>query len=59
MEEYIPMEIPSSKIGKLKGKKLVFSLPVAAEKVKSRRPFTRSTTKQHVPTKNGIVDTSS
>jgi len=39
------VEIPSSKIVKLKGKKLVFSPPFVVEKVKPRRPFTRSATK--------------
>jgi hypothetical protein len=58
VEEPTPMEIPSSKARSLKGKKLVFSPSVAAETVKSRRPFTRSTTKQHVPMEDGTTETS-
>jgi chromosome segregation ATPase len=53
------MEIPSSKTRKVERKKTCFSPPVVAEKVKSRRPFTRSTTKQHVPIKDGTTETSS
>jgi hypothetical protein len=52
------MEISSSKARKLKGKKLVFSPPVVAETVKSRRPFTRSVAKQHAPIKDGTTETS-
>jgi hypothetical protein len=52
------MEIPSSKERKLKGKKLVFSPPVAVETIKSRRPFTRSTTKQHVPMEDDTTEAS-
>jgi hypothetical protein len=48
-----PMETSSSKARSLKGKKLVFSPPVVAEVVKPRRPFTRSTTKQHVSVEEG------
>jgi hypothetical protein len=51
--EPTPMEISSSKIRSLKGKKLVFSPPVVAETIKPRRPFTRSTTKQHIPVEEG------
>jgi hypothetical protein len=46
--EPAPMETSSSKVRSLKGKKLVFSSPVVVEVVKPRRPFTRSTTKQHI-----------
>jgi hypothetical protein len=52
------IEIPSSKARKLKGKKLVFSPPVAVETVKSRRPFTRSTAKQHVPMEDDTAEAS-
>jgi hypothetical protein len=48
MVECSPMETSSSKARSLKGKKLVFSPHVVVEVVKPRRPFTRSTTKQHV-----------
>jgi hypothetical protein len=47
--EPTPMDISSSKVRNLKGKKLIFSPPVAAEIVKPRRPFTISATKQHIP----------
>ena len=53
--EPTPMEIPSSKTRKLKGKKLVFSPPVDAATIKYRIPFTRSTTKQHVPMEDGTT----
>ena len=59
MVEPTPMEIPSIKARKLKGKKLVFSPLVVAETVKFRRHFTRSRTKQHVPIKDGTTETSS
>jgi hypothetical protein len=42
------VEPSSNKARKLKGKKLVFSPPVA-ESTKPRRPFTRETTRQHAP----------
>jgi hypothetical protein len=48
MDEPTPMEISSSKSRNLKGKYIVFSPPVAAKTIKFRRPFTISTTKQHV-----------
>ena len=48
-----PMETSSSKERSLKGKKLVFSPPVAAEVVKPRRPLTISTTKKHVSVEQG------
>jgi hypothetical protein len=53
--EPILVEIPSIKTEKLKGKKLVFNPLVAAEKVKSRRLFTRSVAKQHAPIKDGTT----
>jgi hypothetical protein len=42
----------------LKGKKIVFSPPIVADKVKPRRPFTRATTKQHVLVKDDTIETS-
>jgi hypothetical protein len=48
-----PMETSSSKARSLKGKKLVFSPPVAAKVLKPRRSFTRSRTKQHVSMEEG------
>jgi hypothetical protein len=57
--EPTPMEISSSKARSLKGKKLIFSPPVVAETTKPRRPFTRSTNKQHVPMEDGAVEASS
>ena len=59
MVEPTPMEIPSSKLKSLKGKNISFSPPVVVEKVKPRRPFTRSASKQHVPMKDGTTETSS
>jgi hypothetical protein len=53
MAECSPMETSSSKERNLKGKKLVFSPPVAAESVMPKRPFTRSTTRQHVSVEEG------
>jgi hypothetical protein len=53
MEECSPMETSSRKERNLKGKKLVFSPPVAAEYVMPKRPFTRSTTKKHVSVEEG------
>jgi hypothetical protein len=56
--EPMHVEIPSSKTGKLKGKKIVFNPLVAVEKVKERIPFTRSKTQQHAPIKDGTTETS-
>jgi hypothetical protein len=58
VEEPTPMEISSSKERSLKGKKLIFSPPVVAETIKPRRPFTRSTAKQHVPMEDGATEAS-
>jgi hypothetical protein len=58
MVEPIPMEISPNKVRSLKGKKLIFSPLVAAETVKPRRPFTRSTTKQHVHEEEGTTEAS-
>jgi hypothetical protein len=59
MAYLIPMEVPSRKPRGLKGKNLVFSPPIVADKVKPRRSFTREETKKHVLMKDDIVDTSS
>jgi hypothetical protein len=59
MVELAPMDIPSSKERSLKGEKLVFSLLVFVETIKSIRPFTRSTTKQHVPMEDDASKSSS
>jgi hypothetical protein len=58
VEEPTPTEIPSSKSRILKGKNLVFSPSVATDKVKLSRPFTRSTTRNHVPLKDDTTETS-
>jgi hypothetical protein len=55
----IPMEVPSRKPRGLKGKKLVFSSPIVADKVKPRRPFTRATSNQHVLVKDDTIEASS
>jgi hypothetical protein len=57
MENLIPMEVPSSKSTCLRGRKLVFPSPIALEKVKPRRPFTRATTKKNVHVKDDVVET--
>jgi hypothetical protein len=59
MEDIIPMEVPSRKPTCLRGRKLVFSSPIAADKVNPRRPFTRETTKKHVLVKDDTTKTSS
>jgi hypothetical protein len=56
--ETTPMEISSSKIRSMKGKKLFFSPHVVVETVNPRRPFTRSTTKQHIPVEEGTTKAS-
>jgi hypothetical protein len=59
MENPTPMEVPSSKSTSLRGRNLVFPSPVAAEKVKPRRPFTRAAAKQNFPVKDDVAETSS
>jgi hypothetical protein len=54
-----PMEIPSSKSTVLRGRKNVLPLAIASDKVKPRRHFTRAKTKQNVPVKDDVVETSS
>ena len=49
MADPIPMEVPSSKSTGLRGRKLVFPSPIAADKVKPRRPFTIATTNKNFP----------
>jgi hypothetical protein len=58
VEETTPMEISSSKARSLKGKKLIFSPHVSVETVKPRIPFTRSTTKHHIPMEEAIEEAS-
>jgi hypothetical protein len=58
MADPTPMEVPSSKSTGLRGRKLVFPSPIAADKVKPRRPFTRATTKKNVPVKDDAAETS-
>jgi hypothetical protein len=58
VEEPSPMDIPSSKPRSLKGKELDFWPPVVVDKVKPRRPFTRSIDRQHVPMKYDTTETS-
>jgi hypothetical protein len=53
------VEVPSTKATGLRGRKLVFPSPSAAEKVKSRRPLTREVAKQKIPVKNDAVGVSS
>jgi hypothetical protein len=40
------VDAPSNKATRLKGRRLLFSSPSIADKVKARRPFTRSSTKK-------------
>ena len=58
MEYPIPMDIPSTKPRGLKGKNIIFSPPIVADKVKPKRPFIRETTKQHVLMKDDTTETS-
>jgi hypothetical protein len=59
MADPTPMEVPSSKPTGLRGRKLVFSSPIAIDKVNPERLFTRATTKQNVPVKDDAAKTSS
>jgi hypothetical protein len=59
MADPIPMEVPSRKPRYLKGKKLVFSSSIVAEKVKLRRPFTRAASKQHILVKDDTEEAAS
>jgi hypothetical protein len=58
MPDPSPVEVPSTKATGLRGRKLVFPSPSAADKVKSRRPLTRAATKQEIPVKNDAVGVS-
>jgi hypothetical protein len=58
MEEPKPMDISPSKERSFKGKKLIFSPPVVVEIVKIRIPFTKSTSKQHIPMRYGVAEVS-
>jgi hypothetical protein len=49
MPDPTPMEVPSRKSTGLRGRKLVFPSPSAADKVKARRPLTRAATKKECP----------
>jgi hypothetical protein len=42
----------------LRGRKLVFPSPIAADKVNPRRPFTRSTCNKNIPMKDDAAKTS-
>jgi hypothetical protein len=53
------MKVPSSKPTSLRGKKLVFPSPSAADKVKVRRPLTRAVAKQEILVKYVAVGVSS
>jgi hypothetical protein len=56
MADHIPMDVSSRKPRGLKGKKMVFSPPIAANKVKPRRHFTREATKKHVLVKDDTTE---
>jgi hypothetical protein len=43
-----PVETPSTRATGLRGRKLLFSSPPTADKVKARRPVTRASTKQEI-----------
>jgi hypothetical protein len=58
MPDPSPVEVPSTKATSLRGRKLVFPSPSAADKVKARRPLTRETTKQEIPVKDDAVGVS-
>ena len=53
-----PIEVPSTKATGLRGRKLVFPSPNAADKVKARRPLTRETTKKEIHVKDDAVGAS-
>jgi len=54
-----PAKVPSRRSIVLRGRKLVFPSPIVADKVKSRRPLTRATTKKEIPVKDDAVGVSS
>jgi hypothetical protein len=53
-----PAKVPSSRSTGLRGRKLVFPSPIAADKVKVRRPLTRAAAKQEIPVKDDGVGVS-
>jgi hypothetical protein len=53
MAECSPIKTSSSKSRNLKGKKLIFSPPIATESIMPKRPFTRSTTRHHISMEEG------
>jgi hypothetical protein len=55
----ILVEVPSTKATSLRGRKLVFPSPNVADKVKSRRPLIRASSKQEILVKNDAVGVSS
>jgi hypothetical protein len=59
MANPIPMEVPSRKSTGMRGRKLMFPSPIVEDKINPMRPFTRVATKQTVPVKSDVAETSS
>jgi hypothetical protein len=58
MPDPTPMKFPSSKTIGLRGIKLMFPSPSAADKVKARKPLTKAAAKQEIHVKDDTVGVS-